>query len=157
MTQVINTLTVHGEDRLVDPLREKFKTSNPFNTLIPQIEGLPFDPTYDNQEYESRLNRYGWACGMDWRFSKWGFLHEPTDLSFIEDKTTSFAVRFTTIDNSARVFVRNLIRVVHADLGFKLHFSCEKQGYEGAFHFRQGRTRRDRTWRFGGDPDTDRY
>ena len=150
MAQVINKLTIHGEDKLVDPLRAIFKTSDPFNHLCTQPEGLPMEGPTTDDEYFRRVNRYGFASLRDWRLSIWGFTKQPDDLVFTVDKPTFFTVHFNTEGYSARRFIQQ-IAPSYYDVGFKLHFSCEKEGYEGAYYFRDGRTRRDRTWPYGTD------
>ena len=156
MVEVINTLTIHGEDTLVGPLMEKLKTSDPFNAIVPYPEGLPMDYPDNDSEWRRRVDLYGYPTGVDWMVNQWGTLEAPTDWRITEDKTTSLTLVFTTKNSPARPFVKRLIRMYPA-VGYKLHFSCESGGYEGAYYFRDGRTRRDRTWRFGGDPDHDRF
>ena len=156
MLEVINTLTIHGEDRLVGPLKEKLKTSNPFQTIVPYPEGLPVDYPETESEFRRRADTYGHVCGLEWMSNNWGTTEAPNDWRITEDKTTSLTLVFTTKVNPARTFVKRLIHM-HPEVGYKLHFSCQQQGYEGAYYWREGRTRRDRTWRFGGDPDRDRF
>lgn len=156
MYEVINTLTIHGEDRLVGPLKEKLKTRDPFNTLVPYPDGLPIEYPHDDSEWRRRVDRYGVPSGLEWMGNNWGVAEAPTDWRITEDKTTSLTLVFMTKNNPAKPFVKRLIRM-YPDIGYKMHFSCEKQGWEGAYYWRDGRARRDRTWRFGGDPDRDRY
>lgn len=150
MAQVINKLTIHGEDKLVVPLREIFKTSDPFNNLFAQPKDLPKDRPTTDEEYFRRMHLYGCPTLEEWRLNYWGFTNQPDDLVFTADKPTFFTVHFTTEGYSARRFIQR-IGNHYQDLGFKLHFSCEKEGYEGAYYFRDGRTRRDRTWPYGTD------
>lgn len=143
--KVRSSLRIHGEDKLVAPLRAAFKTSNPFSILYPPPEGMPEDEPTTEKEMELRWERWRASSLKDWKRMYWGCIDEPKVHGFTEDKPTSFTVEFETEEYAVQ-FIRVLMSQ-KKNVSCKYEYTCLQQNMEGVFVFRGQRVRRDRSWR----------
>lgn len=125
MATYSSILQIHGQDIVIDPYRQAFRSDNPLHTIYPLIKDSD-------------------------RLYFWGLAKEPFNKTIEVDKPTNLKVMMNTEGASLRHILLTY-PFMQEGVGIRYRYECEELNSSGYLVIRSGRVRRDSRGLYGDE------